>query len=482
MSIESQEGSELFSEESTERSLRDLYPVVRRVARTYSRDPDHADDLTQECMIRIAHNLAKCDSRLSLTAWARTVAHNHCRTLYRRGRHVESRRVSLDDCEEIRDPRCLPDRHWEVRCHRTTVHAAIDQLPEREGTAIRHVYLEGLTYREAAARMDVRANSARRAVTRGMAKLRHAVDLVVWTEPGLRSSACGAVPCDGDHPVLALEPSRIARDRLLDGLHLGATDRLLDGVHFASRWREIDDLARSFPGCPVVVDPECPGHGRRGIDALRRLRAHNPDCPVIGYGRARRSWQNDGCLAREIGFFAVVSMGVDDHPGALRDVVLRAADCRETDILVRRVQKRSAPEMHRFLDLALHESVTHWTLACVAHKLGVGQRKLAEQCRAFGLPAPKRLMLLACVFHIERLARWSGHAHGSVALAVGFRRPSDYRRMVQRLLGVTPAELAARGGPDHLADVIVHEVDGGSDLVTGRHTPHGHTPCVPGGG
>lgn len=454
--------SQQFSGESVERSLSDLYPLVRRVATGYSRDPDHEEDLTQECMIRIARNLAKCDSGLSLNAWARSVAHNHCRTLHRRGRHVKSRRVSLDVCQEIRDPRDLPDRHWMARCRRATVHAAIDELPEREGTAIRHVYLEGLTYREAAAHMNVRANSARRAVARGMAKLRHSVDLVVWTEPSLRSPALGTVPCEGDHPVLALEPSRIARDRLVDGLHLGATDRLLDGVHFASGWREIDDLAHRFPGCPVVVDPECPAHGRRGIDALRRLRTHNPDCPVIGYGRARRSWQDDRRLAQEVGFFAVVSMGVDDDPRALRDVVLRAADCQETDILVRRVQKRSAPEMHRFLDLALHESVTHTTLACVAHKLGVGQRKLAEQCRANGLPKPKRLMLLACVFHIERLARWSGHAHGSVALAVGFRRPSDYRRMVQRLLGTTPAKLAARGGPDHLADVIVHEVDGGS--------------------
>ncbi len=462
MSIEPQvqSRSQHLSREPAGHSLRDLYPIVRRVAGGYARDPDHADDLTQECMVRIARNLSKCDSGFALNAWARTVAHNHCRTLYRRDPFKESHRVSLDDCQEIPDPRHLPDHDWEARCRRASVNAAIDDLPEREGTAIRHVYLEGLTCREAAALMDVRANSVRRSAARGMAKLGQAADLVVWTQPGSGLRLSGPHPATEAHPVLALEPNRIARDRLVDGLRLGPTDRLLDGVHFASGWREIDDLAHRFRGCPVVVDPECPAHGRLGIDALRSLRAHNPDCPLIGYGRATGSWLG-GSLVREIGFVAVVSMGLDDDPAALQDAFLRAADCEETDALVRRVRECAAPEVHRFLDMVLHESVTRRTVACVAHKLGVGERKLTKQCRTHGLPTPKRLMLLAGVFHIERLARWSGHAQGSIALAVGFRHPSDYRYLVQRLFDATPSEITARGGPDHVADAIVHAVAGG---------------------
>ena len=452
--------SRQFSGESVEHSLRDLYPVVRRVAKGYSRDPDHADDLTQECMVRIARNLSKRDSGSALNAWACTVAHNQCRTLYRRDRFRESHRVALDDCQEIPDPRHLPDRDFENRCRRSTVDAAVDDLPEREGTAIRHVCLDGLTCREAAALMRLRTNSVRRAVARGMAKLGQAADLVVWTAPGIRSPTWPAETLDGGHPVLALEAEQIARDRLLDGMRLGSTDRILDGVRFASGWTEIDHLAQSFPGCPVVVDPGFRAHDRRGIDALRILRAHNPDSPVIGYGRAASSWQSAGFI-REIGFVAVVSTGVNDDAETLRTAFIHAADCEETDILVRRVKGCTDPEMHRFLDLALHESVTRRTVACVARGLGVGAQTLARQCRANCLPTPKRLMLLAAVFHIERLARWSGHAQGSVALAVGLSRVADYRRLVQRLFGAAPSELTERGGPDHVADVIVHEVASG---------------------
>lgn len=449
-----------FSEGSVGHSLRDLYPVVRRVAKGYSRDPDHADDLTQECMVRIARNLSQCDSGSALNAWACIVAHNHCRTLYRRYRFRESHRVSLDDCDEIPDLRHQPDHDCEVRCRRSTVDAAINDLPERERAAVRHVYLEGLTCREAAALMQLRANSVRRAAARGVAKLRQAAALVVWMDAGMRYPPRHEAHRDRDHPVLALEPDGVARDRLVDGLRLGATSRLLDGVRFASGWREIDHLAHNLPGCPVVVDPEYPARDRRGIDALRSLRSHNPDCPVIGYGRAMSSWQSPS-LVREIGFAAVVSMGVDDDAGTLRDVLIRAADCEETDMLVRRVKECASPEMHQFLDLALHESVTRRTVACVAQKLGVGERRLTKQCRANGLPSPKRLMLLAAVFHIERLSRWSGHAQGSVGLAVGLHRASDYRRMVQRLFDAAPAEITERGGPDHVADVIVHEVAAG---------------------
>ncbi len=447
----------LFSRESERYSLEHLRIVVRQVARMYARSPDHADDLTQECVVRICSNLSKCDSPAALEAWVRKVTHNHCRTLRRRDSFDESRRISLDEFREIPDPERSPDHAFEARCRRVAVDSAVDGLPEREGAAVRFVCLEGLTYREAAAFMNVRAESVRRAVARGMAKLGRAADLVLWTDRGA-PSAVGVA--SGARPVLALEPNRIARDRLADGMRLGSTGRLLDGMRFASGWRELDALARRLPGCPVVVDPECPGRDRRGVDALRSLRAHNPDCPVIGYGRAGASWQS-GRLAREIGFAAVVSIGVDDDAPALRHALLRAADCEETEELLRRVRKRTDPKTHPFLDVLLHESVTRRTVTCVARTLGVGARTLRNLCRVNHLPTPKQLMLLVGVFHVERLARWSGHARGSVALAVGLRGLGDYRRMVRRLFDATPSDIAARGGPEYVADVIVREVADG---------------------
>ncbi len=58
---------------------------------------------------------------------------------------------------------------------------------------------------------------------------------------------------------------------------------------------------------------------------------------------------------------------------------------------------------------------------------------------AYGLPTPKRLLSLATIFHVERIARWCNQPRGSPALAIGFAEESPRTGWDPRLPGIANA-------------------------------------------
>ncbi len=204
-------------------------------------------------------------------------------------------------------------------------------------------------------------------------------------------------------------------------------------------------------------DPGCPSARRSGVEQLRRFRAGLPACPIIGYGDPRGSWCRKS-VRDGIGFVATLQRGVNDGPDAVRMALLRAADCDETERLLDRMRDRLPNAMHGLLDAVMHESLTRCSVAELAATMGLAPRTLQRRCRAHRLPRPKRLLALALVFHVERLACWSGHRRGPTALALGFSDATDYTHLVKRTLGITPTEVARRGGPAHVAHVMLENL------------------------
>ncbi len=433
-----------------------LVPVVRRVAARYEQDEDCTNDLIQECLVHLASNLPKCRKKESLDAWAWKVADNLCRSMIR----AEAARnlVSTDRCAEIPDGAPLPDVECEQACRNAAIRTAVRKLPERTRMAIELVYFEGLRHSEAAEQMDVSQEAVHRGVRRGLRELRHMQGLAGWADPADRrpTRRGRAHRPRGEHPVLVLHPRNEARNRVQSAVLLGETDRLLDGVRFARRWRELAELADALPGCPVVADPDFPGSRRSGMEELHSLHARLPDCPLIAYGDPHGPWQ-PRVAAAGIRFAAILRGGVDDDPGAVRLALLRAADCQETEVLLERIQKHLPPDLHRILDIVLHGVSARCTVAEVAGTLGISERTVERRCRAHGLPTPKALLSLATIFHVERLARWSGLSPGRTAVALGLTEACKYSRLVKRALGVTPSEVARHGGVDYVAEVMLQK-------------------------
>jgi len=94
----------------------------------------------------------------------------------------------------------------------------------------------------------------------------------------------------------------------------------------------------------------------------------------------------------------------------------------------------------------------------LAWTCGVCTNVCREQVRQSGGSSPKRLMCLGRIYHVHRLARWSGTPASVVAAALGFRDPSNYRRLVRTVLGLPSSAVVGRGGPDYVASALVEAV------------------------
>ncbi len=438
--------------------LEELSPTIRDVATHYARDQDHTNDLVQECLVHIVSKLPACRDLDSVRSWARKVSVNLCRSLARTDRWTD--RVGLDEWGEVPDRAPLPDEQLDRKRRDSALRAAVGTLPERERAAVELTWLDGLSYRQAAERMGVGAKAVRTSALRGIHKLRAMPELTPWGQVSLRACApvpAGCDPVSGHHPVLALEAEPTARERVRAGIRFGNIDRLVDGVYFATGWSDLRKHAARLPGCPVIADPGCSDTGRSGIEELRALRTRLPSCPVIGHADPsececlKTTWE-------ETGMVAMLWRGVNDDPAAVRLAVLQATDREETESLLADLKERTSPDVHGVLEAMAHDSLMRRSVAGLSRTLGMTARTLERKCKAYGLPTPKRLLSLATVFHVERLARWSGHRRGPTALAIGFAEESQYTRFVKRVTGTTPSEVGRRGGPDYLRKVILNSL------------------------
>ncbi|WP_419939683.1 sigma-70 family RNA polymerase sigma factor [Candidatus Palauibacter sp.] len=440
--------------EATDELLKALWPVVRGVAAGYARDRDEREDLAQECLLRIADKLPKYRREGgSVGAWARVVAENRCRSLRRAD--PAGGWVGLDECREIRAEMPSADDLVERAEANEALTTAAGRLSNDERAAVALCCFDGLDYREAGEELGLPAGAVRRLVRCGVHLMRNDPCLAAWS-PSSRwpasAAAEGLAPSSGEVPVLALEPNPDARDHVRRGVEDDRLGGLLDGVWFASDWSELRNLIDRLPGCPTFLDAQ----SRDGDDwsaDLKTLHEDFPNCPIIAHGRVDGPWFR-GSLARDVECVAVLRRDVDDDPPHVRGAVLRASDRHETEFLLSRLREETPRRMHRALGVVVRDTVEPCSVAGLAVRAGLPPRTLRRWCEDSGLPAPHRLLSLARIYHVERLARWSRHGRGAVARALGFPGASPYWRVVRRELGGTPGEIERRGGPDYVADAI----------------------------
>ena len=441
------------------RLMSQLYPTVRAVARRYAHDADHAEDLAQECVVRIAEkwHTRRASENGTVHGWAWKVSENLCKSLIRTEHLGEA--TDVLDLDDIPDHAPLPDQQLEVTRQYAAVHRAVATLPARARSAIELVYFGELTPKEAANHLGVGVDAVRSMLVRGMHGLKDMLDLAAYAPEAGGHAATYTNPHRNaviGNPVVALVRDVETREAIRTGLRMWELGRILSGVHFATGWEDLDHMVGGLPGCPVIVDLDSCQPGHPSYNALRALRAHHPTCPIIGHENDPKL-RCSGRIKSEIGFVTILRCGECTNPAALRRALLRGANHAETDSLLFRLKESAPAEAHLLLDALLHISLERGSVAQLAKSIGTTARTLGRKCRKLGLPTPRRLLALAIVFHIERLARWARQRQGSTALALGVSTPGSYRRTMQRVLGITPAEITERGGPDYVADMMLRE-------------------------
>lgn len=146
----------------------ELLPRLRRFARNMTRDTADADDLVQTAIERalVARGQWQADSRLD--AWMYRIVRNCWIDEARRRGRQATRHAPPEAGERVGvDP--LPA--LEVRFERAALAYALWQLPDEQREAVALVLVEGLSYADAAAALDLPVGTLTSRLGRGRAAL-----------------------------------------------------------------------------------------------------------------------------------------------------------------------------------------------------------------------------------------------------------------------------------------------------------------------
>jgi RNA polymerase sigma-70 factor, ECF subfamily len=135
-------------------------------------DPDRAEDVLGEIVLRIHRNLGRVDDREHLTRWLYRIARNAIIDEYRRAERERARRSPLPDeiAEPVADPaeEVQPDVLRELA---VCLRPLLDQLPPDQRRALELTELDGLTQTEAATREGISVSGMKSRVQRARRRL-----------------------------------------------------------------------------------------------------------------------------------------------------------------------------------------------------------------------------------------------------------------------------------------------------------------------
>jgi RNA polymerase sigma-70 factor, ECF subfamily len=141
--------------------------VRRRVT-----DPDRADDVLGEIMLRVHRNLGRVDDREHLTRWVYRITRNAIIDEYRRAERERTRRGDLPDDAPDNAADAGDEVQPEVlRELAACIRPLLDRLPPEQRRALELTDLDGLTQTAAADREGVSVSGMKSRVQRGRRRL-----------------------------------------------------------------------------------------------------------------------------------------------------------------------------------------------------------------------------------------------------------------------------------------------------------------------
>jgi RNA polymerase sigma-70 factor (ECF subfamily) len=131
---------------------------------------DTADDIVQECWVRVLRAFDRYDARNGFEVWFFTILANRCRTALRR-RSLERRWIDRID-DDLPPGRVDPTAQLDAAAGTAAIDRALAALPaeQREAFLLRHV--EQLSYEEIAVAVDAGVSACKMRVKRAMDALR----------------------------------------------------------------------------------------------------------------------------------------------------------------------------------------------------------------------------------------------------------------------------------------------------------------------
>jgi RNA polymerase sigma-70 factor, ECF subfamily len=156
-------GHELVGEslQLLQERLAELLPRLRRFARVLTHDVHDADDLVQSALERALLHIEQWRPDSKLDAWMFGIMKNawidELRSRQRRARVFAPEEAGLE----------VGDRSAETHEQSLSLHAAMERLPDEQRIAVALVLVEGLSYKEAAAVLEVPIGTLTSRLARG---------------------------------------------------------------------------------------------------------------------------------------------------------------------------------------------------------------------------------------------------------------------------------------------------------------------------
>jgi|SRR5689334_3624678 len=179
------------------RCLEGEIPRLRRYARALTRNAARADDLVQETLVRALRKEHLWQAGTDLRAWLFTIMHNQNVNDVRRAIR-DAATVDLENCSASLTATSDPTASRQL-CE---LDHALAQLHEDQRQVILLVGLEGLSYADAAAILDVPIGTIRSRLSRGREALRKLMDIEV--KPAINAAVWTLAPKhSADAPLAA---------------------------------------------------------------------------------------------------------------------------------------------------------------------------------------------------------------------------------------------------------------------------------------
>ena len=156
----------------TEQMWREVIAQLRAFVRRRIADPERAEDLVGEILLRIHQNLGSIADRDRLTHWASRVARNAVIDEYRRAARAREHLVPApEDVVAIEDRDDMDDESTVLTDLTRCLHPLLNGLPAEQRSAVQMIDLDGLP-QAAAARMEgVSLSGMKSRVQRGRRRL-----------------------------------------------------------------------------------------------------------------------------------------------------------------------------------------------------------------------------------------------------------------------------------------------------------------------
>ncbi len=154
------------------------HPAVNGFVRRLVRDHGRSEDVTQEAFVSALRRLRQTDTPIDFKPWIYEIARNASIDLYRRGRRAQEISVDFDSGMASAEVARLPGPGGAEsvvldRERFDHLRGALDELSDTHHQIIVLRELEGLSYREIGARMNLSAAAVESALFRARRKLEH---------------------------------------------------------------------------------------------------------------------------------------------------------------------------------------------------------------------------------------------------------------------------------------------------------------------